>query len=97
MPDPAGSVDLVVCTDHGAVNLGTKSPGSGDQGQAQRMDHPCVFCGHAWGTPPPAVAHPVAFRVVFVTAALTRAVDMIPGRGLAAPPPPSHAPPAITS
>jgi len=68
-----------------------KAPAKGQTG-----DHPCAFAGIglADASPPmPAIVAP--WRPALSTPAIDRAVTM-PGRGLAAPPPPATGPPALT-
>jgi hypothetical protein len=88
---PAGPA-LVICTGHGPLVLSDQHhhPAKAPKGS----DAPCAFAGHGAATapPPPPVALPVAFAPVLQAA--KPAFDLAPGRGLAAPPPPSHAPPA---
>lgn len=68
--------------------------GRGGDGKAAQMDGVCVFAVAATAAPPPvalaAIAAPVA-APVDATPVLSPAVAI--GQGLAAPPPPSHAPP----
>ena len=83
---------LVICTGHGPLIL----DGHGDQKAPSHKtsDAPCAFAGS--GTPPTptvtaTVAEPVAISVD--PAIGGQSPDQTPGRGLAAPPPQSHAPP----
>ncbi len=86
-----GAFPLVICTGHGPLTpLGQDSKGGESK---SRSDAPCAFAGH--GAPPtPAAGLPIA-RPAFAQAADVSPLplDLVPGRGLAAPPPPSHAPP----
>ncbi len=90
-PQAAGGVPLVICTGHGPL----ESPADHDKGglSKSRSDAPCAFAGHA---APPTPALGVAVPASTFTA-YARPVgdisDLIPGRGLAAPPPPSQGPP----
>jgi len=55
-----------------------------------------VFAGHAVGAAPPLmalIARPIALATLAAPVAL---FDLTPGRGLAAPPPPSQGPPQLT-
>jgi len=55
---------------------------------------PCVFAGVAAMAPPAVVTEPVEFRVSHqINFAFVR--DLRPGRGIAAPPPPSTGPPSL--
>ena len=83
---------LVVCTGHGPLVLG---PDGSPKAPAHRPSPAsCDFAAAATpGTPPPLaiVSRPLA--VAATRTARPFAADLAPGRGLAAPPPPSHAPP----
>lgn len=91
--DPAAR-GLVICTGHGPLlsldDHGHPAKAPGKSG----ADSVCGFAAHAAGAPPPSLAAliPVAFEPQAVAAAPR--LDLVPGRGLAAPPPPSHAPPS---
>ena len=87
-----GAFPLVICTGHGPLILGDH----GDQkAPAHRTsDAPCAFAGSA--TPPTpsvavSIAEPIAIAIDQIVGA--QSADQTPGRGLAAPPPQSHAPP----
>lgn len=89
---------LVLCTAQGAV---TVEPGetAGHDSPDDVADHdsPCAFVGHAAAAPAPS---PIATGdVEFVAyrrhAAPVAAVDLAPGRGLAAPPLPARGPPSL--
>jgi hypothetical protein len=88
----AGAPALVVCTGHGAVTL------AGDHGQPGKApaDHEhgvCAFAGHgAAALAAPHVA-PIPVAYAFAAPAPLQTMGQAPGRGLAAPPPPSQAPP----
>lgn len=84
---------VVICTGHGPL---TARPDLGHPGKApsSRPDAPCAFAGHgATPTPPLAAALPTAGWFAYAPAVQPWADRPAPGRGLAAPPPPSHAPP----
>ena len=85
---------LVICTGHGPLVLGRH----GDQkGPAHKTsDAPCPFAGSS--TPPTPTltatfAEPLETRVEQIVG--VKSADQAPGRGLAAPPPQSHAPPVF--
>ena len=88
-----GGLPLVVCTGHGLDTLGgldRKTPAD-----KPKPDAPCAFAGIAAFSPAPAaVMVPVVFRTAQTAPAVARA-DQIPGRGLAAPPPPPIGPPRL--
>jgi hypothetical protein len=65
------------------------------QDHSNRADHPCAFAGIAAldGAPPPmALAAPIPPEGDLPALI---AFDIVPGRGLAAPPPPATGPPAL--
>jgi hypothetical protein len=95
--DGAGGTRVVLCTGNGAVAVtlaadGTPLPADSDPAPV------CAFAGHVAPLQPvadlyvPAPVYPVAAGLI---AALV--IGVAPGRGMAAPPPPSHAPPALTN
>jgi hypothetical protein len=70
-----------------ASNLPAKPGGKSDNSA-------CVFALSASMASPPAAVEPVVFRTAFA-ADLVVAPVVFPGRGIAAPPPPSTGPPAL--
>jgi hypothetical protein len=86
-----GSVAVVVCTGHGP--LVTRGTGKSNGPIKAGADAPCAFA--AGGPPiPSAVAAVIEPReFAWAIARVDRAADLVPGRGLAAPPPPAQAPP----
>jgi hypothetical protein len=88
-----GQPALVICTGHGAVVVAEHDhPGKAPKPGA---DKPCVFAAHGVATPPPQRLVVARAAVEPTPAAILLAFDLAPGRGLAAPPPPSHAPPSL--
>lgn len=85
---------LVICTGHGPLALGDR--GDAKAPAHKTSDAPCAFAGSA-APPTPSAPAIVAPPRLLVADQLARvqAADLAPGRGLAAPPPPSHAPPAV--
>jgi hypothetical protein len=88
---PAAGPGLVICTGHGPVDLsgGAHHPGA----PPQTSDTVCAFSGLHFIAPQDAPTR-LAARVAWapeITPIHTH--DQAPGRGLAAPPPPSHGPP----
>jgi hypothetical protein len=88
----AGAPALVVCTGHGAVTL------ADDHGQPGKApaDHEhgvCAFAGHGAAALTAPVIAPIPVAYAFAAASPVQADRQAPGRGLAAPPPPSQAPP----
>lgn len=86
-----GSFPLVICTGHGPLELsGTSDP---IHGKKSNTDAPCAFSGHVASTPPASLVVSAAVGLVYLMLAMDRWGDLVPGRGLAAPPPPSQGPP----
>ena len=97
--DGHGLPQLVICTGHGPEPLAPAVGKSGQPANApdKSSDHPCVFAGHGAPTPPALIAATVPAPVVTsVGLSPTRLADQRPGRGLAAPPPPSQGPPTAS-
>ena len=96
MPGSSWAAPIVLCPDQGAMPTATATHGHHMPSHAPHggPDHPCAFAGVGAATlaapfEPPFVAPVVEPRDDDVAAATAST----PGRGLAAPPPPSHAPP----
>ncbi|HEX4183484.1 MAG TPA: hypothetical protein VHY34_09510 [Caulobacteraceae bacterium] len=86
---------LVICTGHGPLVIADRQhPAKAPKSKA---DAPCAFAAHGTATPPPAPLEAIAVAFVSEALAPDRLFDLAPGRGLAAPPPPSHGPPALLS
>jgi len=83
---------LVICTGHGPL-LNPDHPGKAPK---PASDAPCVFAAHGAVSAPPPPPLPAAPGFAPTTPAVQSFVAQTPGRGLAAPPPPSHAPPLLT-
>jgi hypothetical protein len=88
---PEQGLNLVICTGHGPAV--SRADDETPSKAPQKQDQPCAFAGfHATAT---------IFAVAFTAAPMVwshasprlNSLDLAPGRGLAAPPPPSHAPP----
>jgi hypothetical protein len=92
-PGSNAGFPLVICTGHGPLAAGLPD-GKGDKSQT-KSDSPCAFAGHAV-PPTPSVGTPVLGSAFVRTADRAAArFDLAPGRGLAAPPPPSQGPPTL--
>jgi len=92
MISPDQSAGLVICTGHGPL-ASHEHPGGAP---TSNHDGACVFAGHGLAVSPPIPGH-APIHIIFVhTPAAVLAIAQSPGRGLAAPPPPSHAPPAVS-
>jgi len=92
----AGAPGIAICTGHGPLVL------SHDHGQPAkptkpRHEAPCAFAGHGVGVAPSAAIGVAGVGPAFFDAEPVAGVhDLLPGRGLAAPPPPSQGPPALS-
>jgi hypothetical protein len=88
-PSAQGGLELVICTGHGPLKSDPSAPA-----EKSKPDSACAFAGHGAGAAPgpSPLIEAAAFPVV---RAQPRAIpaDLAPGRGLAAPPPPSLGPP----
>lgn len=88
----SGAPAVVICTGHGPL----KAPGDAPAKPERSADHLCVFAGHAAAPPPPASLALTEARVEPAVQTALIAPDLQPGRGLAAPPPPSRGPPVLS-
>ena len=85
-----GAPGLVICTGHGPLTLGQHD----HSGKAPKSaSNPCAFAAHGGAAPPPSPTRLERLKFDPAPAVLARAFDLVPGRGLAAPPPPSQGPP----
>ncbi len=89
---PAGP-SLVVCTGHGAAYAPGQDNARHDRSAPRPDNIVCAFAGHAGPIAPPAPLVPPAAAVAYQAAEAAPLWDLQPARGLAAPPPPSQAPP----
>ncbi len=81
---------IAICTGHGPATL----PGQTDQsGHKGGHEGACAFAGHGVAADPPPVAVFARLRFSPPLLAIVALRDLAPGRGLAAPPPPSQGPP----
>jgi hypothetical protein len=87
-----GAFPLVICTGHGPLKS-ADLPIPGDTKTHQGSDKACAFAGH--GLAPTLTQAPTLTASLASYAAVVAipAGHPVPGRGLAAPPPPSQAPP----
>jgi hypothetical protein len=97
--DAAGNVSIVVCDGHmpdGMVMPGMshdvdqKAPAKKPAG-----DHPCAFAGLGIADSPPPQIAVVVPPLPAIDAPVLARLAILPGRGLAAPPPPATGPPAL--
>lgn len=86
---------LALCTGHGpAMSVGDLVHHAPKPGKAS-PDTPCVYAGHNVVAPAPALALVAAPLGRIEAPPLAVWSDLAPGRGLAAPPPPSQGPPSF--
>jgi hypothetical protein len=92
-PGSGAGFPLVICTGHGEINKTVPDGKGGDS--KSKSDAPCAFAGHA--APPTPEVGPEIAAATFAHMAAPNAIrfDLAPGRGLAAPPPPSQGPPTL--
>ena len=87
----AAAPALMICTGHGAL----QTPDHPGKAPKPSSDAPCAFAGHGAAATPP-ILTPLALPGFLPTALTTQSfVRQSPGRGLAAPPPPSQGPPSL--
>lgn len=106
----AGPIPIVLCTESGTIQALLAADGSivedgaaaddpaGDPGHSDDVvDHAaCVFAQGATATAPDGVPAGEAVSAAAIDAPVSGiALDLVPGRGLAAPPPPATAPPVL--
>ena len=94
--DSGHSVPLVICTGHGPLVIG--EVGKSKAPAKSAPEAPCAFAGST-APPVPSLPDVIAepFAVVAAAVVTERASSLAPGRGLAAPPPPSQAPPQAST
>jgi hypothetical protein len=91
---PAGA-SIVICTGHGPQTLTRHADGLGHTpGHPPPHHNACPFAGHGVVAGPGFVAIVARQSLPLSVAGPTTVADMLPGRGLAAPPPPSRGPPS---
>jgi len=92
MVGSASSPGLVICTGHGALTSQDHPGGA----PATSHEAACVFAGHGLALATPVFDRVPTPVVIDRTPATVRAREQTPGRGLAAPPPPSRGPPLLS-
>jgi hypothetical protein len=91
-----GRATITICTGHGAALSIADLAGHPGKSPQSKPDAPCAFAGHGAVVSPPLAAL-IAIPTGRLSAPLVAArFDLAPGRGLAAPPPPSQGPPQLT-
>jgi hypothetical protein len=95
---PDNSIVITICSGQGPMLASIAIPMSGKHHDGDNMDHrpQCAFAGHVAPAALPDLAPPALPTSPRVLAGLPlpRLVSR-PGRGMPAPPPPSHAPPSL--
>jgi hypothetical protein len=87
----AATPGLVICTGHGPLTLGGQDhPGKAPKSTAGAL---CALSVHGGAAPPPSLARLDRVALGYAPTIAVRRFDLAPGRGLAAPPPPSQGPP----
>ena len=90
-----GGFALAICTGHGPLIIGERQTPTAPNHKST-PDAPCAFAGSVTPTTPTLDAAPISSPLPAGQVVAQRQVaDLIPGRGLAAPPPQSHAPPIL--
>ena len=83
---------IVICTGHGPVLSRGDLPGHPAKAPKSKPDVVCAFA-HGAGAPPPSTPTAAATKTGWTPDIVSSEADLIPGRGLVAPPPPSQGPP----
>jgi hypothetical protein len=91
---PTTGLNLVICSSQGTVTQAASNPDKQNAPQEHRTTEVCAFAGtHVAVTAPDAVRLPQPSLFAYAAAPLAGPEAVAPGRGLAAPPPPSTGPP----
>jgi len=91
-----GQPAIVICTGHGPLLAAADDHGVPAKAPKPRPDGTCAFAGHG-ATPTEApLLTLAAVRFEPLAAPAAPEPSTAPGRGLAAPPPPSQGPPAVS-
>ena len=92
----AGRATITICTGHGAAQSIVDLSGHPAKPAQSKPDAPCAFAGHGVVTAPPIAALLASPIAAPNPLPMVARFDLAPGRGLAAPPPPSQGPPTYT-
>jgi hypothetical protein len=94
MPRTGGAPGLVICTGHGPATAPIRRNGPPSKSPSDKSDPHCAFGpSSATGMPVPIAESLPAESLASNQAQPNTRPDLAPGRGLAAPLPPSHGPP----
>ena len=87
---------LVICSGHAstAAETGGKSSPDPHKPDPHKPDQPCAFAGTHVALQAPVLPAPVPRTQLPTGTVILGRASLVPGRGLAAPPPPSTGPPA---
>ena len=96
MPGSSLATPIVICTGQGpAMTMEGGGHHRHHDMPQQGSDHACPFAGHGATPLTPDLGAPIAAAQPVAVALIDAYPTIAPGRGMAAPPPPSHAPPAL--
>jgi len=84
---------LVICSGNGPVSIAPSDLARPQKAPKSKPDMPCAFAAHGVASAPMLSVMPAMRTSAIATSARIVLADRAPGRGLAAPPPPSQAPP----
>jgi hypothetical protein len=85
---------LAICTGHGALDGHVLDLGHSGKRRSGAGGPICAFSGVGGPLSTSASTAAISLQVAYARPPMVELVDLQPGRGLAAPPPPSQAPPA---
>jgi hypothetical protein len=91
-----GRATIAICTGHGAAQSIVDLNGHPAKPAQSKPDAPCAFAGHGVVTAPPIAALLASPIAAASPPPIVARFDLAPGRGLAAPPPPSQGPPTLS-
>jgi hypothetical protein len=84
-----------ICTSAGLLQADAQHPSDDGDDASRKADCAFASVGATALSAPLSLSRPAAFTQQ--TTSVAPLVDLVPGRGLAAPPPRAHAPPALAS
>lgn len=94
-PTDEAAFALVICTPQGMIAVSAETPPDGDVDGVATDSAPCAFAASAQLAPPPLFEVAAWTMARAEPAALAPVGHLVPGRGLAAPPPPARGPPLL--
>jgi hypothetical protein len=90
-----GGPVIVICTGHGPLLSSRDLGGHPGNPIKSKPVAICAFTAHGAGAGPPSPPNTIRTAVYRIPHVIASEADLAPSRGLAAPPPPSHAPPTV--